>query len=76
MNLIPVENQKDLYRDPRTNAIINMNKTDYESYVKRRDSIKNEKSRVDKIEDDITSVKEDLNEIKYLLKKLTNDESR
>lgn len=76
MNLIPVENQKDLYRDPRTNAIINMNKTDYESYVKRRDSIKNEKSRVDKIEDDITSVKEDLNEIKSLLKKLVSDESR
>lgn len=76
MNLIPVENQKDLYRDPRTNAIINMNKTEYESYIKRRESIKNEKSRVDKIEDDMSSVKEDLNEIKSLIKKLINDESR
>jgi hypothetical protein len=76
MNLIPVENQKDLYRDPRTNAIINTNKTEYESYVKRRESIKNEKNRVDKIEDDINSVKEDLNEIKSLLKKLVSDESR
>ena len=76
MNLIPVENQKDLYRDPRTNAIINMNKTEYESYIKRRESIKNEKSRVDKIEDDMSSVKEDLNEIKFLIKKLINDESR
>lgn len=76
MNLIPVENQKGLYRDTKTNAIINMDKTEYESYIKRRDSIKNEKNRVDKIEDDIASVKQDLNEIKSLLKKLANDESK
>lgn len=75
MNLIPVENQKDLYRDPRTNAIINMNKTEYESYIKRRESIKNEKNRVDQIEDEILSVKEDLNEIKTLLRKLVENES-
>jgi hypothetical protein len=75
MNLIPVENQKDLYRDTRTNAIINMNKTEYESYIKRRESIKNEKNRVDQIEDEILSVKEDLNEIKTLLRKLVENES-
>lgn len=75
MNLIPVENQKDLYRDPRTNAIINMNKTEYESYIKRRESIKNEKNRVDQIEDEILSVKEDLDEIKTLLRKLVENES-
>lgn len=72
MNLIPVENQKDLYRDPRTNAIINMNKTEYESYIKRRESIKNEKSRVDTIENELSNMKEDLNEIKSLLRKLAN----
>ena len=75
MNLIPVENQKDLYRDTRTNAIINMNKTEYESYIKRRESIKNEKNRVDQIEDEILLVKEDLNEIKTLLRKLVENES-
>lgn len=72
MNLIPVENQKDLYRDPRTNAIINMNKTEYESYIKRRESIKNEKNRVDTIENELSNMKEDLNEIKSLLRKLAN----
>lgn len=75
MNLIPVENQKDLYRDSRTNAIVNMNKTEYESYIKRRESIKNEKNRVDQIEDEILSIKEDLNEIKTLLRKLVENES-
>lgn len=75
MNLIPVENQKDLYRDPRTNAIINMNKTEYESYIKRRESIKNEKNRVDQIEDEILSLKEDLDEIKTILRKLVENES-
>ena len=36
MNLIPVEGEKDLFRDPKTNAIINTNQSDYLSYINNR----------------------------------------
>jgi len=71
MNLIPVEGQKDLYRDTRTNAIINTNKTDYESYIMRRESLQNQKKKIESIEDEITNVKNDLDEIKMLLRRLS-----
>lgn len=70
MNLIPVEGQKNLYRDPRTNAIINTNKNDYESYIMRRDSIQSQKKKIETIESEVSSIKTDLSEIKTLLKEL------
>jgi hypothetical protein len=71
MNLIPVEGQKDLYRDTRTNAIINTNKNDYESYIMRRESLQNQKKKIESIEDEIINVKNDLDEIKMLLRRLS-----
>jgi hypothetical protein len=71
MNLIPVEGQKDLYRDIRTNAIINTNKNDYESYIMRRESLQNQKKKIESIEDEIVNVKNDLDEIKMLLRRLS-----
>jgi len=71
MNLIPVEGQKHLYRDPRTNAIINTNKNDYESYIMRKESSENQKKKIESIEDEIANVKSDLNEIKMLLRRLS-----
>ena len=71
MNLIPVEGQKDLYRDIRTNAIINTNKNNYESYIMRRESLQNQKKKIESIEDEIVNVKNDLDEIKMLLRRLS-----
>lgn len=71
MNLIPVEGQKDLYRDARTNAIVNTNKNDYESYIMRRESLQNQNKKIESIEDEIISVKNDLDEIKMLLRRLS-----
>ena len=71
MNLIPVEGQKDLYRDTRTNAIINTNKNDYESYIMRRESLQNQNKKIESIEDEIVNVKNDLDEIKMLLRRLS-----
>lgn len=71
MNLIPVEGQKDLYRDTRTNAIINTNKNDYESYIMRRESLQNQKKKIESIEDEIINVKNDLDEIKMFLRRLS-----
>ena len=72
MNLIPVEGQKDLYRDPKSNAIINTNKQDYETYIARRKNQINEKLKIEKMEDEMNKIKNDLDEIKQLLKGISN----
>jgi len=70
--LIPVEGQKDLYRDLKTNAIINTNKQDYESYIMRKRNIENEKKRIDNLENDINQIKDNIDDIKNLLRGLIN----
>ena len=72
MKLIPVEGQKDLYRDLGTNAIINTNMQDYESYISRKKSQELEKMKIKSMEDDLQNIKNDLNEIKNLLKGFSN----
>jgi len=69
-HLIPVDGEKNFYRDPLTNAIINTNKDEYELYLKKRNSIKNERKKIEQIKNEMKSVKSELNEIKTLLKEI------
>ena len=62
-NLIPVEGENYLYRDARSNAIINTNQSGYESYISRKRFQEDEKKRLDNLESEI-------GEIKSLLKAL------
>ena len=71
-NLIPVDGNKSLFRDPQTNAIINTNKSEYESYIMRRKMHTSEQERIESIEDDLGSIKSDIDEIKFLLTRLAN----
>ena len=73
MNLIPVEGEKDLFRDPKTNAIINTNQSDYLTYINSRKIRQNEKNKIDILEKDVNSIKNDLNEIKSLLRSIANE---
>ena len=67
-----VDGHADLARDPQTNSIINVNKMEYEQYVTRRIA-KNEKNqKVQTIEEEVASMKGDIDEIKSLLKELLN----
>jgi polyhydroxyalkanoate synthesis regulator phasin len=72
MNLIPVEGERNLARDMRTNAIINTNEQEYNAYLARKNSVTNEKQRIENLENQINEVKDDLNEIKMLLRRLSN----
>ena len=69
--LVPVDGEKNLSRDLKTNAIVNTNKSDYEAYIRQRDLKISDKERVNKIESDLSELKSDINEIKDLLRKLT-----
>ena len=70
MEDLRVKGHSDLIRDPMTNAIINTNKSKYEEYISRRNIKKNETQKVQDLEDELSCIKDDLNEIKSLLKEI------
>lgn len=74
MKLYGVDGHADLARDPHTNSIINVNTLEYQQYVKRRE-VKNEsQEKFENIESEVASMKDDINEIKFLLKQFLNNQ--
>ena len=71
-NFIPVEGNSDLVRDSRTNQIINTNNTEYEQYLARLKKRKLENEKSLSVEQDLATLKNEMNEIKSLLKELVN----
>ena len=71
-NFIPVEGNSDLVRDPNTDQIINTNASAYQQYISRREQRKREKEKSLNVEEDLASLKSEMNEIKSLLKELVN----
>lgn len=72
MNYLKVEGQHNLLRDPKTNSIVNNNMSEYQNYIKRRESKSKENQKVQNLEDEVASMREDLDEIKSLLRSLVN----
>lgn len=72
MDKLTVEGHPDLYRDPKSGAIVNNNPNDYESYIKSYRIRRNEKERIANIEDDLNDLKGEINEIKHLLQQLVS----
>jgi hypothetical protein len=70
---IKVENHSNLFRDSETNAIVNTNMTEYKNYMNSLKYRKKDTERVTKIEEDVKSLKDDLQEIKDLLKCLIKE---
>ena len=75
MSYLKVEGHGELYRDSTTNSIVNRNTSDYNRYMSQK-KIKNEETeKVDTMEQDLTNLKNEINEIKSLLKELVNGQS-
>jgi len=72
MTLNKVKDQSDLARDPDTGSIVNVNNLDYEKYVASRKVKTAKTNQVITIEDDLANLKNEMNEIKSLLKELVN----
>ena len=72
MEDVKVQGHSDLVRDPITNAIINTNKSGYEEYISRRNVKKSETKKVQNLEDELLCIKDDIDEIKLLLRRLAN----
>ena len=67
-----MKGHKDLARDPKTNAIVNVNNLEYTQYLSRREVKIEKNQKVQTMEEDLANVKSELNEIKSLLKELLN----
>ena len=63
---------KDLARDPETNSIVNVNNVSYDQYIASRKAKSEKNQKVQTMEEDLANVKNELNEIKSLLKELIN----
>ena len=67
-----VKGHPNLIRDENSNAILNTNSSEYDNYVSIRAKRKQRGERIDNMENDLKSLKDDINEIKTLLRALSN----
>ena len=72
MHNMKVEGHSNLIRDDNTKAILNNSLSEYDTYLSLRAKKKQGSERIDNMEDDLKSLKDDINEIKTLLKALSN----
>jgi len=63
--MIPVEGHKHLYRDENSGAIVNCDTIGYSQYIKMKSEKQKQKEEIDQI-------KNDIEEIKFLLKEIIN----
>ena len=68
-----VTGHADLLRDAKSKSIVNVNHSEYQKYIARRDAKKRESEKTDNIEEDLANLKSEMNEIKSLLKELVTN---
>ena len=73
MKYFKVEGHSGLLRDPHTNSIINDNMTEYKEYLSRKNMKNEESQKIQKIENDLINLKDDISEIKNLLRGIYNE---
>ena len=73
MSYIKVKNNNHLYRDTESNCIINTNRSEYEQYLARKQQKQSEVNKVDNLERDISTLRNEITEIKDMWWSLVND---
>ena len=69
-NYTPVEGRSGFFRDSESTAIINRDKKAYLAYMQRKKDAENKNLELNKMKEDLDSVKGELGEIKGLLSTL------
>ena len=72
MDYVKVKDHDHLIRNTKSNCIIKTNKAEYDEYITRRKLKKSEKNKVENIERDISTLRNEITEIKDLLRSLVN----
>ena len=69
-NYLKVESDDSLVRDVDSNAIVNQNKSEFDKFLKLSQKKYEEKVKFDNMRSDLDSLKQDMDEIKTLLKNI------
>ena len=72
MDFVKVKDHEHLIRNTKSNCILNTNKAEYDEYITRRKLKKSEKNKVENIERDISTLRNEITEIKDMLRSLVN----
>ena len=72
MSKLKVQGFDSLVRDTRSSAIVNTNVTEYELYMKRLKARKTDTTKIQDACREINSLKQEMFEIKQLIKELVN----
>ena len=72
MDYVKVKDNDHLIRNSKSNCIVNTNKAEYEQYLSRRKLKQNESNKVDNLERDISTLRDEITEIKDMLRSLVN----
>ena len=67
---LKVESDKFLVRDVDSNAIVNRNKDEFDKFMELSRKKHEEKQKFDNMRSDLNSLKQDMNEIKTLLRNI------
>jgi len=70
---LKVKDNVGLYRDSRSNGIINTDEQAYKNYLKSKQINQGKDDRMKSLEDDVNSLKGDLNDIKLLLQEIAKN---
>ena len=69
---IKVKSDVSLVRDVDSNAIISKNQSEFDKFIKLSEKKYAEKKKFDNMRSDLDSLKQDMNEIKTLLRNIMN----
>ena len=72
MDYVKVKDNDHLIRNTNSNCIVNTNTSEYEEYLTRRKLKKSEKNKVDSLERDLSTLRNEITEIKDMLRSLVN----
>ena len=72
MEFIKVKDNEHLIKNTKSNFIVNTNKSEYDEYIARRKLKQSEKQKVENIERDISTLRNEITEIKDMFRSLVN----
>lgn len=70
---LKVKDNVGLYRDSKSNGIINTDEQAYKNYLKSKQINQGKEDRMKSLEDDVSSLKGDLKDIKLLLQEIAKN---
>lgn len=72
LNTVPIDGTPGLHRDIATHAVININNTEYEAFLRQRELLKRNKNAVSEQAAKIESLERNVSELKQMIAQLIN----